>query len=451
MKKGFFLFSFFSIAVFAGALFNPSVTLAWSNGTGFGGGAGSLGAFGTFDSIYSQVTGTSSNETFGEVSFYATFTGTETHRCRVRIVGDDSDTPNFDHIRYESSYKSIDPIPSGNKKISFDISDFTLSIAYKYWIGLQCDYISSTNSLSPQKTATTYPGLLDTRKLINDESTAYTYTDAMYIELDTGLLDTNYVITTLPCASDSRSNSNESCPTSLMPVTEIDGVVNTSQDNMKLEILVYDSGRNLIDSTSFFYSEPTYTTFDWYTVTVSTTTEAVYYINACVLPSDAFASFGYGNCTSIEWGNGTTTHEYLSWIGRDDADAMSTYNELGCADVSILSFASSTYCALLWAFEPSNASMEKFGEVKNKLLFIIPIGYATHVVNDLKDLSATSTQYSFDMNAFGLSSTTIDFDATAYGESAYTDFPTMFDTAEKFVWILFGIWVVGYGVSRRFH
>jgi hypothetical protein len=266
-----------------------------------------------------------------------------------------------------------------------------------------------------------------------------------------GLSTSDYITSQTMCVADSRTESTVRCSTPLDPIPEFTGTFSVEQSNIKLELTLRDSAGELVDSTAYLYDEAGYFEWDWYTSAIGSSTGSIFTLDACLVPGDSFSAFGYGECIRQIWGNGTSTEEYMDYVYgySDTLSGESLYDSLNCSDVSILSVASSTYCALLWAFEPSAEALQKFDVVKDKLLYIIPIGYATHMITDLKELTATSTTYEFDMNEFGLSSTTITFPITEYAESAEEDFTPLFDTAEKFVWILFGVWVVGYGLSRR--
>jgi hypothetical protein len=186
---------------------------------------------------------------------------------------------------------------------------------------------------------------------------------------------------------------------------------------------------------------------------------STYHLKACV--GDLFSSplvyIGLDTtsiCADMLVGNGFTDDELNSRAGLTSGNNLDTsWVDMNCDDVGILDVKKGVQCALIWAVVPQEDSLNRFREVKNNMLTIFPIGYATHIYNDLSSsLSSTSTDY-FDRDIdvyklFGKSggTTTIDFDDMLQ----YKDFGSeLFDFIELLMWFIFVVWLMMWGITRE--
>jgi hypothetical protein len=282
------------------------------------------------------------------------------------------------------------------------------------------------------------------------------YTEIAKYDVGTSAVDSRtYITSSEMCSGDTREGPTIVCSTSLTPLPEFSGTFNfETEEPLKLDFQIRDSTGDLLDSYQQVYTESGYYLWDWTTVAVGTSTESVFTMQVCAVPPDAISTWGNHTCLTQIWGNGTSTEGYMQWAGLLGPESKETlYDSLHCSDVSLLSFASSTYCALLWAFEPSPLSVNSFQAVSQKLLTIYPLGYATLLYRELASSTSATSSAIFDRDInfgkwFGVdgkASTTISSTALV---SKVPMVDKILDFLKVLVWSAFAIWLLIFGFTR---
>lgn len=226
-------------------------------------------------------------------------------------------------------------------------------------------------------------------------------------------------------------------------------------------VKVGDIHGNALNPSSYYdvydFRSETGTFYKTYTfVGIDDSASSTIVIDACTGNTDQETTSDTA-CTKIYFGNGysTTTYEqllYSSGIIKNN-DVVSVWDEYGCNDVGITDVKLGLQCAFLWAFAPSNESIARFSVLKNNMLTLYPIGYATIAISDFTEaLSTTTTDY-FDHDIpigelFGREggTTTIDFDDLLQ----YKDMgDPIYDWVEFIMWFGFIIWLIMWGTTRE--
>jgi len=284
------------------------------------------------------------------------------------------------------------------------------------------------------------------------------FTD-IHIQSGTGIVDGEYIVTFAPCSTDTRDNSQCERTEDFAEFMTYDANINTVEPYRKLEVFIENTTGQILDSFAYYYDEAGYYNINTeLAILYGSSTNAVYIIRSCLLPADAFALFTPGNaCTTMVYGNGTTTEGYISWWSQRNpnatSSALSAYEELTCGDLSITEVGKAFRCALLWAFEPSQTSLDKFGRTKDVIMHTYPLGYATimwtDVASSLNSTSTSAMDKAIDVGRiFGQPGATVTvafLDLTKY----MTMGQPIFDIIETIMWIFFLLWFFNWAFSRN--
>lgn len=251
----------------------------------------------------------------------------------------------------------------------------------------------------------------------------------------------------------------------------IQGEATSTIDNWKYEYLMTEADFSPIEPQSAY--NKTY----FYTLAGSIITtdaiifpdknKSIYLLQVCLAPSDEFPLILGGVhslCKNQYIGNGYESDELrgvlisLGLISSstnsviDNPSAITLWGELDCDNIGITDIKKGLQCALIWAFDPPQSSIARFNTLKDNILSLYPIGYATLVISDFNDAIGTTTTEYFDSEIpigelFGQEggTTTIDFDNML----EYKDIGApVFDWVEFIMWFGFVIWLIMWGTSR---
>jgi len=190
----------------------------------------------------------------------------------------------------------------------------------------------------------------------------------------------------------------------------------------------------------------------------------VYVLRICNSPINLFPiMFGDTSeslCYTVYLGNGYESAELDSLLfdmgilsSTTQASIDTVWNDNECSDIGLTDVFKAFKCGMIWAFSPSQDSLQAFSATKTKILQVYPIGYATLILSDLaSSTNSTSTAY-FDKDInfgrwFGVSSTA----STTISTSAllvHTDMgSTLFDMISILMWIGFVTWLLVYALTR---
>ena len=216
-------------------------------------------------------------------------------------------------------------------------------------------------------------------------------------------------------------------------------------------VIDYDRLVGLDDNSTY----PFYTYLEW-----DNPTELLGNLRVCQVPSDgsteivdpnycAEALIGY----DISTASTTQFGQLFGRITTDTADDRLDQAEeivAACDDTS--GFFNAIKCALWDLFVPTDTSTQAFTKLKDTVLYVVPIGYATHMIEDIQELEATSTTWGLS-TGFGMdvsyATTTLSLPLTAYGETIDNDFPGLVTLFNWFIWILFSLWLFRFVMSLR--
>jgi hypothetical protein len=273
------------------------------------------------------------------------------------------------------------------------------------------------------------------------------------------LADGEYLRTFAPCSTDTRDTPQCQYVSEFAEFMTYDATLQTTEPFRKLEVLIEDTNGRVLDSIGYFYDEPgRYNINQQFAMVFGSSTNAVYVIRSCLLQDEDFAIFGAGECTTMVYGNGTTTEGYLAWWEERNPNTpnagLTAYETLQCGDIGITEVGKAFRCALLWAFEPSTASVEKFRTSMNLVQYSYPIGYVSHMFSQIQDtMSATSTDIftrEIELGKYfgkpNTATTTLSLD----GMDTYTNkIKPVTDKIDMLLWIGFSAWFIVWAISRR--
>jgi hypothetical protein len=268
-----------------------------------------------------------------------------------------------------------------------------------------------------------------------------------------------YIATFAPCITDTRTTPQCELTAEFAEFMEYDATIKTIQKNRKLEVFIEDTNGTILDSFAYYYEDAgTYDVNTDIAMVFSTSTSAIYVIRSCLMQDEDFAFFGGGDCTTMIYGNGTTTEGYLEWWKERNPNTpnagLTAYENLQCGDIGITEVGKAVRCALLWAFEPNTASVEKFKKSMDLVQYSYPIGYVSHMFLQIQDtMNATSTDiFTREIELgkyFGkpdTATTTLSLD----GLDTYTDkMKPVTDKINMLLWIGFSAWFIVWAISRR--
>lgn len=268
-----------------------------------------------------------------------------------------------------------------------------------------------------------------------------------------------YVITFSPCSTDTRTHNECHYSTDFSEFMTYDASINTTQENRKLEILIKNTKGDVLDSVAYLYTDAGYYDINTqFAMVHGSTTAEVYLIQSCLSAFDEYAVFATRgtSCTTMVYGNGTTTQSYLDWWASrygSTSSGLSAFQELACSDLSILDVAKGVKCALLWAFEPSPASLEKFSTSLYLIKNAYPIGYVTHIVSDINEtMEATSTELftrEIELGKYFGKPNTATTTISLAGKDIYIEkIEPVTEKIEIFLWILFSGFFLSWALTR---
>lgn len=282
------------------------------------------------------------------------------------------------------------------------------------------------------------------------------------------VVEGEYLLTLSPCLTDTRDNVQTKCVKDFEEIVPFSWLVNTTLPNRKVEVTIRGLDDELVDSVAYYYTEPTRETATTSFVLVSTSTEVVVSIQTCLLPADEFAVFTPSNCTTQIFGNGTSTESYIDWFCARNpllpacnngtfattSKGQQIYEEMECDEIGILDVKKGAQCALLWAFEPSDVSLQKFSNASRLVTNAYPIGYFTFIYSDLKTaLQSTSTDVftrEVEIGKYfgrpGAGTTTFSITGT---EIYVEKVKPITDFINTFLWIGFASWFILWAVTRK--
>lgn len=272
-----------------------------------------------------------------------------------------------------------------------------------------------------------------------------------------------YVTTDAPCQTNSNTIPASSC-NAPVPLTEVSvsGFANFETSNKKVSIFLRDKFLNTLDSVAFYYTTAGYYDFEntFYDLQASTT----YNILTCISDAQAVPTYATNpTCTTIIYTNGDNPVSYEQyWCelfptdpGCQNATSTPTlWANLSCDEIGITDVKKGVQCALVWAFEPSQNSIAQFQRAKDAILFSVPLGYATYMVQDvIQAFTSTSTSvFTRDIEIgkyFGKPNTATTTLSLATTTQHIGMFNPVFDLLETIVWIMFAVWFIYWALTRQ--
>jgi len=236
---------------------------------------------------------------------------------------------------------------------------------------------------------------------------------------DTDLTANEYLVTVLPCNTDSRNNDSVVCG-NLTASTSLDvsGYVVTEALPRKIELALYDLDNYLLSSVGLFTNGEA-GTIDFDHTFAGVSASSTYKLVSCLLDADTSSSFLPDvGCTITYFGNGLATSSVTSLlvekgIRLPEATAQS------------------------WLDAPLQTAN---GIVTSVLRTIFPVNIPYAVYDGWNSYVATATSsfgVSMDMSAFGLPQSTSTIPITAMAQKAKELSPDLFDAIDKVLWGLF--------------
>lgn len=289
-----------------------------------------------------------------------------------------------------------------------------------------------------------------------------TSTPSVAFSYQGGVVSGEYITTNAPCTTHSDTQPNNSCNASV-PLTEVtvSGFVNMETANKKVSIYLKDKFLNNLDSVALYYTGAGYEQFTHTFDNLSAST--TYNIQTCLSDSNAFPDFAINpTCTTIIYTNGDNPVSYEQyWCELFPTDptclnATSTptlWTDLGCSDIGITDVKLGVQCALVWAFEPSQNSIRQFERAKDAILYSIPIGYATYMIQDVQEAFTSTDTSVFNREIelgkyFGKPNTA----TTTISLEGLTEYTSMIDPVwdliETILWLAFAVWFIYWALTR---
>jgi hypothetical protein len=184
----------------------------------------------------------------------------------------------------------------------------------------------------------------------------------------------------------------------------------------------------------------------------------------------AFGSIGTMSVCKHQWiGNGYTddllgqmlvslgkiasTTGTGSGSGVDLWNSQTAWETNGCDDIGITDVFKGVKCALIWAFAPSQDSLQKFNEAKNSVLTLYPIGYATLILADVNNAFTSTSTTAFDKDIdvkkfFGQTGGTTTISVSNLTSELGMVEPII-NYGEMILWTLFVGWLLVWGLTRK--
>jgi hypothetical protein len=290
--------------------------------------------------------------------------------------------------------------------------------------------------------------------------------NSYFTEFDILTYDENRAISDPSCTADSNSSWSE-CGIHPAEYGIILRATNTSAvDNFKREIYFMDMDGNVHEPVQFYSSQTTFSAAGEYSYTdafefPNLNATSTYHLKVCTsdIFSNALVYIGeefVSTCADMFIGNGHASSTFttsLLYSGITDLNSsFDSWMDLECDDVGILDVKKGVQCALIWAFKPNGNTVAKLQTLKNQLLYVVPIGYGTHILGDLYDASQGTTTDIFTFNmpvyangAFSETGTEVSLGGlmNGVGESALIDF------FEYVLYALFALWVFRFVLSLK--
>jgi hypothetical protein len=171
----------------------------------------------------------------------------------------------------------------------------------------------------------------------------------------------------------------------------------------------------------------------------------------------AFAVIGYdlstASTTELAQATGLLAPRPLDGYVPQEGGKTSLWLTNGCDSIGITEPFKAIKCALIWAFEPSDSSINSFHTAKDSVLTVYPIGYATLILSDVRSAFTSTSTASLDKDIdvkkfFGQSggTTTISV-ANLTSELGLVE--PIIKYFETIAWLLFTAWLLYWGLTRK--
>jgi hypothetical protein len=297
-----------------------------------------------------------------------------------------------------------------------------------------------------------------------DAWTSGTTSPSVELAYSGGITTGEYITTASPCPTNSQNQTYNSCNVPASTEVEVSGFANIETDTgKKVSIYLRDKFNNVLDSVAFYYTGAGYETFEqtFYNLQASTT----YNILTCLSAPEAFPDFATDpECTTIIFTNGDNPVSYEAyWCEMFPTDptclnatttSPTLWTSLGCDDIGITDVKLGVQCALVWAFEPSQNSIAQFQRAKDAILYSVPLGYVTYMVNDVvRAFTSTSTSVftrEIELGKYFGKPNTATTTISLEGMTSYFDMINpVWDLIETILWLAFAVWFIYWGLTRQ--
>lgn len=254
----------------------------------------------------------------------------------------------------------------------------------------------------------------------------------------------------------------------------IQGNATSSVNAWKYEYQMYDVDGVVIEPQGAYGKSTTYP----YAQSIArsdplifpTQDKKVYLLNVCVgYQYDFPLAFGFAGtesiCKSQFIGNGYTDEELgnllfqlgkitsTSTVVTGEPDVIDVWNQNECSDIGITEVFKGVKCALIWAFSPSQESLQKFNQAKTSVLTLYPIGYATLILSDVNTAFTSTSTTAFDKDIdvkkfFGQTGGTTTISVSNLTSELGMVEPII-NYGEIVLWTLFVGWLLVWGLTRK--
>lgn len=248
----------------------------------------------------------------------------------------------------------------------------------------------------------------------------------------------------------------------------------------KYEYQMFDIDGNILEPQTAFALARSFSitgsVTDTHAIIFPDTRKRVYLLKVCTAEQYDFPiAFGIGDTSAIcvnQWiGNGFTDESLgnlLLTLGKITSTSTPTgmggsgvtlwnsgtaWESNGCEDIGLTDVFKGVKCAMIWAFSPTDESIQKFLRAKETMLTIYPIGYGTIIMRDITTAFSTSTPNVFTQEIpvkelFGLEggTTTIDMQVML-GQTGFIN--EFVDFIEVFFWLVFVGWLLMFSLTRK--